>query len=123
MNTYDAIMKAADQIEQHPDTLEFMAVAIPHDRTCLGCPLGWIGHFAGLSPATSNFTDVGVGVLGLSDLLRDWDRLPFEQLGREFEFYRRMDALLDSEDWRHSADDCAKALRLYAAKYHAVAVV
>ena len=48
MNTYDAIMKAADIIEQHPDWYDFSLNTKP-DCGTPGCMVGWIGHCAGIN--------------------------------------------------------------------------
>lgn len=52
--------------------------------------------------------------------------VPYKVLGfdqsecmADAKFYRRLHELVGTEEWKTSASLCAKALRLYAAKYHA----
>jgi len=106
---YDAIMKAADQIETNPETFSFSATRIPgKDCGTPGCALGWIGHFSGGNRKLS-FLSVPPQ-LGLDGYDGDGD------------FYYRMKVLCrggDSSAWKFSASKCAETLRLYAEKYHA----
>jgi len=108
VNVYNAIMRAADHIENHPNEFNFSSVWIPgtdDERSCgtPGCALGWIGHFA--------------GVKGLSEIEMPW-RLGFDGLWLDAvrNFYARMDAL--NRRWRRDSIACSGALRLYAEKYH-----
>lgn len=115
MNIYDAIMKAADQIEEAPASFNFMSTRIPDRCGSPGCALGWIGLFAGRPKGVQwwSFAAVATHVLGLPD---------------STDFYHRMDDLTpfvrrltgESWQWRDNAKDCARNLRLYANKYHAV---
>jgi hypothetical protein len=87
--------------------------------------LGWIGTFANaVEIATTHVDDMkyGRGVISVrsiscvasSDLspITDWSMLGITA----GEFYRRMDAF--GAFWRVFAPDCARALRLYADKFH-----
>lgn len=107
MKVYDAIMKAADHIEQHPKGFNFMLTGIPTCRTP-GCALGWIGVFCG---APRSITEVSKNFLKLPPVLEAgyWST--------NVTFYNRMNDL-GGEDWKWNAASCAKALRLYAEKYH-----
>src|SRR5882672_8207593 len=81
-----------------------------------GCALGWIGAFAfsrgELADYALSFASGPARMgLGIGDApIRD--------------FYDRMDTISakrdeDAESWRNDAVECARCLRLYAAKYHA----
>jgi hypothetical protein len=48
MNIYNAIMKAADQVETHPESFDFWVNDIPERCGSPGCALGWIGFYLGL---------------------------------------------------------------------------
>lgn len=108
MNVYDAMMKAADQIEARPDLFRFMSSDVPANCGSPGCALGWIGHFARRRDLTRH-DQVSKGLLGLHPL----------------EFYKRLSEL-DGEspefriigDWADDPALCASTLRAYAAKYH-----
>ena len=97
---YNAIMKAADQIKQHPDLFGFSNISIPSDCGALGCALGWIGYFCGARTFDNACTAMGIPMNG-------------ENHGV---FYTRMNEL--GTNWKWDADICAKTLRLYAEKYH-----
>ena len=107
MNIYDAIMKAADQIEANPETFDFERCIPDPERGTAGCALGWICLFAGIE-RNCIFPDIWDHT-AVSDAM-DLPEVP------DPEFYCRMDNLADG--WRWSADLCAHALRLYANKYH-----
>lgn len=68
----DAILKAADQIERHPNSYNFMqgivrpAVSDPNTRMCA---LAWVGHFLHMHNAAT-YMDVG-RVLGISPALNE----------------------------------------------------
>ena len=46
MNTYDAIMKAADHVSRNPGLHDFGSPGVPVEGHEKGCPLAWIGYFA-----------------------------------------------------------------------------
>lgn len=117
MNIYDAIMKAADQIEKNPELWDFNTLAIPECGTP-GCALGWIGHFSkckiskeaklvGMVPQQTYLGNVALS-MGLPS---------------ESSFYERINDLAGHNglDWwlsKASTNDIARVLRLYAEKYH-----
>jgi hypothetical protein len=116
MNIYQAIMKAADRIEQYPQEFNFGSIGVPNECGTPGCALGWIGFYADVTP----------GIVGFSTAAREILRLPATRYdgaiegAPEFTFYKRMDELTGGTTaWRNSAPRCARGLRLYAAKYHA----
>lgn len=117
MNIRQAILKAADHIERNPSAFNFGAVRFPKPNDCgtPGCALGWIGVFAGLPDMYARSLDrsdswcvlrAAREVLGLPD-----------KCHTDSVFYERMDEVAGT-DWRHSAATCARALRLYADRYH-----
>ena len=102
MEIREAILKAADSIEMNPELFNFSSTVLP-SRDCgtPGCALGWIATYSDGACLTS----CGRGwlydrVLDINDSL----------------FYNRMSAI--SFYWITSAEECAKALRAYADKYH-----
>lgn len=109
IDTYTAIMKAASHIEQYPNEFNYDWVKVPSSVHCgsPGCALGWIALFSGIDfeAAKAYSLDDKARLLGMDDY---WDA--FE--GDMFTVY-------GGRGWRDNAVECAKALRLYAAKYHA----
>jgi hypothetical protein len=110
---YTAFMRAADHIEQQPDSFDFGNCAVPLlDCGTTGCALGWVGFYAHL-PIPEN-SDGYLPVNVVSDGFSKSDML----------FYREMDALQNglkdefyAESWIHDAQLCAKLMRLYAKRY------
>jgi hypothetical protein len=106
-----AILSAADHIEARPEDFDFGTGEVPRSCGTPGCALGWIGFYVG---GYKDYAAVSEGVFGM-------DRI---------EFYQRLTNLErgDSDknwsygDWTHGAVACARALRLYADKYHPAAV-
>lgn len=105
MNVREAILKAADHIESHPDQFNFGSVEVPHKCGTPGCAVGWIQHFMN--------KDRGQMI----DARCFTGRLECGIARTEDVFYGRMDSFAVGQ-WRHCADLCAKALSLYADKYH-----
>lgn len=102
----NAVLLAADHVEQCPSEFNFFSLDIPHDKHCgtPGCALGWVAFFLGRRD-----NDDWEDLVGVSSI----------------EFYERMDAFEghDAEttgrwgDWSKSAPACATALRRYADEY------
>src|SRR5438552_2834077 len=121
MNTYQAILRAADHIQRHPQLFDFERTRVPRNCHTPGCALGWIGFFAGRTQARVR------AMLGLSFLHRGIAIVTLDA-GSDpiitvtaLEFYERMDRLAAC-NWRRDAIQCANALRLYAATYHQAGV-
>ena len=114
MSIRQAILAAADSIEQYPDMFRFGSVNLPnHECGTPGCDLGWIAHHLGLE-SPWYFDEEEKRFFNLMEIeAKDWD-------AKEEVFYSRMNAL--SDNWRNNADDSAIALRLYADKYHPIAL-
>ena len=117
MNIRQAILAAADSIEQNPDMFNFMANERP-DLSCgtPGCALGWIGFYLGVGTARSMPTPTA-RAMGCPKM-----SLPSSVSGERYEdwgFYRRMYKLYGGYGWKHAAPKCAETLRLYADRYHA----
>src|ERR1700744_3923576 len=115
MNIYTAIMKAADQVERHPEEFKFSTTEKPGCGPP-GCAIGWIGFMLGIEdkPGFCYITPV-CKELGVSD----------------YRFYCRLDKLTGftigpppmsekvlARRWTRNASECARGLRLYAEKYH-----
>jgi len=100
-----AILKAADSIEQNPGLFHFGSTRIPNPGCgSPGCALGWIGHHLGMS--------AGKG-------LYDKDNFLYKSLGiKEDCCFERLTKTVGSYNWKFCPTKCAKALRLYADKYH-----
>jgi len=113
MKIREAILKAADSIEQNPKLFNFGSCYAPNtDCGTPGCALGWIGLHAGMAINTrgdriGKFVGSLDGVANLT--IGDKDA---------FTFYFRMSKL--ESLWKSSASMCAKTLRFYADKYHPV---
>lgn len=109
MDVYNAILKAADQIEKYPDHFHFIENRVPRTCDSPGCAIGWIAHFA--NTRANGYTDASQEMFGMSPE----------------GFYQRMTEVegrgpyWTSGRWPHNAVKCASTLRLYAAKFHAPA--
>jgi hypothetical protein len=118
MNTQQAILKAADHIQAHPQLFDFEKTRVPCDGRTPGCALGWIGYFAGRTQARIrlmlgfSFLHRGIAIVTLDGGSSD----PVIALTAR-EFYERMDNLAVG-NWRVDASVCADTLRRYAARYH-----
>lgn len=99
MNLREAILKAADHIEANPGLFDFGIPMVPNNCWARGCALGWIGYFADVQG--ESISKVSTQLLGLRD---------------SGVFYGRMNEW--GADWDDTATEAARALRLYADKYH-----
>lgn len=121
MNLYQAILLAADHIERNPGEFNFNTCDLPDGPGCgtPGCALGWIGVFGG-AKERGNGLYCGIALVAFTDYSGGFESIgthnPLMKITQS-EFYDRMDALVGS--WKENAADCARALRLYANKYHA----
>jgi len=105
MNIREAILEAADSIEQYPELFYFGSIANPDfDCGTPGCALGWIAFHCGITKgiAIDRFSEVTT-LLGFGP-------------DNDDQFYDRMTDI--HCNWRNDAPDCASALRKYADKYH-----
>lgn len=104
MNIRQAILKAADSIEQNPELFEYQESIVPDCRSP-GCALGWIGHHLGMQGKDSMHN-----VMPLLGYPETYSIRPFSTA---------LDDLVDIySGWRRNAIKCAQVLRLYADKYH-----
>lgn len=123
MEIYDAILAAADHIEAHPKEFDFGQPKVPKGPGCgsPGCALGWIGAFYGRpDDKYFGYRRVAREILGLSpeDRRDSQGRTWGDGDGDEGDaFYNRMDEF--ESEWQWNVAACARALRLYAKKYHA----
>jgi hypothetical protein len=58
MTTYEAILKAADFIESHPEQYNMLVTDIPSDAHDRGCMVGWAQHFLGLKGMCMRHYDI-----------------------------------------------------------------
>jgi hypothetical protein len=115
MSVYEAIMKAAEHIENHPKDFNYGSVCVPGECGSPGCAVGWIGYFSNTNRGRFGLSEVCREALGLlPELLYCGGTV--SSYGA---FENRMHQL--APGWAFNAASCAKALRLYAAKYHAPA--
>lgn len=106
MNLYNAIMQAANFIDQNPEQFVFMETDIPGHCGSPGCALGWIHYFSRIK-STQYAHSIDAEAL-----------FPQDRGRMDFAFYARMDLVGENFRWRHDAHQCARTLRLYAEKYH-----
>lgn len=100
MEIYNAIMAAADHIEQNPSLWFFKNVRVP-DCNTPACAVGWIGHFAGINSG-----------LSIQDVC------PLLNVRSDMAFYEQVDTVgVHLHSWTEPAE-VARGLRLYAARYH-----
>lgn len=99
-------MKAADQIEKKPHLFSWSSCDVGGCKTP-GCAVGWIAAFRGQKAGNAFQAELALGVHAPT-------------------FYERMDGLCGKPvpvdhwgPWKDSASECARVLRLYAARYHA----
>lgn len=111
MNIRNAILAAADHIEEHPALFNYHRQVPTPDCGSPGCALGWISLLA-------DEQRFAWGRSEQSEHTRPWKRAElFAWLGYDDGvFYDRMDAL--DLGWKRTARQCAAAMRLYADKYH-----
>jgi hypothetical protein len=109
MNIRQAILLAADHIEQHPAAFNFRSIYVPKsDCGTPGCALGWIGYFYGCVDKPRQAYD---GRTNVSYVASETVQI------EPSEFYDRMTEAL-GYTWTESSELCARGLRLYADKYH-----
>lgn len=97
----EAILKAADHIEAHPEEFNIYRGRYP-SRGAQGCALAWIGYFIGHEDCDFYWISVAEKLLPT-----------MHELG----FYRVLTEFIGNCEWTRQADLCAKALRLYADKH------
>jgi hypothetical protein len=116
MEIRDAILRAADHIERHPQDFNFGSVSIPVCGTP-GCALGWISAYCDFPRGEHGFSKC-CDLLGLEPEFQTGIKLDAGAFkDQSFTFYNRMKKLGGSS-WCSNAINCAEALRLYADKYH-----
>ena len=118
MNIRQAILRAADSIEQNPHLFEFHQTQCPDDGCGMpGCALGWIGHHLILplnnSGGYPQDFEGGLSVVGHAMGIEDG---PCDR-SADGVFYDRLDEVADGH-WTIDASICAKTLRKYADVWH-----
>ena len=111
MNTRDAILKAADHIERHPDQFDFTSIDLPQCGSP-ACALGWIAFFLGGGKAYRQQRRAHIGYCSLGCNVETW--LGIDAL----RFYRRLFEI--QPGWSRDARLCSAALRRYVRRYHPV---
>lgn len=120
MNIRQAILKAADHIEAHPEAFDFSDIAVP-ECGAPGCAIGWVAAFSG-----KEFRRTGCGTQPHHKetiaRVHDDEGVCGVVFGcGHNDFYDRMKHF--DEGWLISAKSCARALRLYADKFHPAAPI
>lgn len=102
-----AILRAAIQIRNNPDSFKFSSSSIPSQGGCgtPGCAIGWIGCF-----------------LGCKDILEAFEVVEGAPFAAGARFYDRMNELSGSAHWIEYPELCSQALCLYADKYHPASI-
>jgi hypothetical protein len=116
----DAILRAADYIEEHPHQLNWSHGDLPKNNGGIGylghgvCPLAWIGEF---TEGCTGFRDVTIK-LGLKSLefYDEMDRLSgYNEISPIHRWYVR-----GNPPWATNARLCAETLRKFADKFFPV---
>ena len=111
MNIRQAILKAADSIEERPSRFNYGSPFVPKSMDDTGCPIAWIGYFA---PRKYTF-------FNLIPLFKPYypDFVCRMYLSHnEDEFLEEMQLLSGDEFWRINHKSAICGLRAYAAKYY-----
>lgn len=105
MKPRDILLRAADHIEQHPQSYRFSKTVLPTRSEPTGCLIGWMAHCAGHWSWFGAARADGARCKKLIGV----DEQTFFNLLRQF-----------SQSWNWSSDpfDAVLALRCYANTYH-----
>lgn len=132
VNIRQAILSAADQIERHPESFNFMVGGIPHQDgplskwswdgrpniRCVGCTLGWISHFVARQLPGSLRTYGGAPFFfACRDMPELKATYPYSG-DRTHRFYTMMDDITGGRHWREDPALCAQSMRKYADMFH-----
>ena len=108
MEIRQAILKAADSIENDPNLFDYSSLKVP-DPGCgvPGCALGWIDFHLGMEKEAC---------MGKGDIV-------YKALGIKHDAgFTHLTETVGHQKWMHSAKECAKALRQYADVHHPATV-
>jgi hypothetical protein len=109
MNIRQAILKAADHIEQNPHLYEFYQNEVPECGTP-GCMLGWIGHFLGVRGSVGYQVCPAMGLGEGQDgfIRKGIHELAIEEMGHTRKW----------PDYATDAKAAARLMRLWADRNH-----
>ena len=115
MKIRQAILAAADSIEQNPDLFEFGSTDIPNPSCgSTGCAIGWIALHLGY-PAGEYMSNEDASGKTVYQRLG----IPLGEHGEKDVCFHHMSHFLgDGIEWKLSPIKCAQGLRLYADRYH-----
>ena len=118
MQIHDALCRAADHIEAHPQHFNFACNLVPLHCDQGGCALGWVGFFSGEFQSPWIYPGYGIEIDAVAHQF-----LAIKTPGRScyfapIVFYARMDEICGDCNWVDNARLCALGLRAYAKMYH-----
>jgi hypothetical protein len=108
MDIRQAILKAADWIEGNPRLFKYEENFTPYNCHTPGCALGWVDYFHGATRRHECLDERGWRLFNV----------PYWDFRNPDSFMKRMSGL--DFRWKEKAEYFARALRLYADKYHPI---
>lgn len=105
----EAILKAADWIQEHPDSYNFMATEIPHCGS-KGCLIGWVGHFLERPAGENSWSDGCEKIMGIN----------LEQFNKRLIEICKENGYEENCVWAYQTQpkQAARILIFYANQYH-----
>lgn len=116
MDRKQAVLTAADHIEQHPETYEFMKAEKPSSEQDITCVLGWIGHYMDIPNKEESLPFRGPWYP--ETVAQQFvDVLPFRFSTSDLSFYEELRGPSpDVADFWDNTEEVASRLRLFAEK-------
>jgi hypothetical protein len=108
-SVYDAIVKAADHIEQYPGRYDYQETSVPRGTSDAGCMLGRIAQYHGGEFCNADAVAPQLLAMGPSEFFREIAHL---MLGREPDFHKKSDF-----QSLHHPRKAAAALRHFANRF------
>lgn len=132
VNIRQAILSAADQIERHPKSFNFIVGGVPKrdgepgpnaydggddGLRCVGCALGWISHFAAKQLPNGLKNYGGASFTVACRAMPELKPSIFPNGDAAHIFYNLMDKAAGCRCWRDYPAVCAQTMRKYADTY------
>lgn len=105
MKSRDILLRAADHIEQHPNSYRFSKIALPTRKEPVGCMIGWMAHCAGHWSWFGTASADGKRCKKLIGV-------------DEQTFFSRLHKFPQGWGWSGDSSKAVMALRCYANTYH-----